>query len=78
MSVAQRLLFVGREDGKLLAMRQLIADGFTPPAIVFVQASSEDTAFPRQQSTHGLSHAVCYRSSLACSQKSGLRIFTER
>jgi ATP-dependent RNA helicase DDX52/ROK1 len=35
-SVAQRLLFVGREEGKLLALRQLIGQGLRPPVLVFV------------------------------------------
>ena len=35
-SVAQRLLFVGREEGKLLALRQLIGEGLRPPVLVFV------------------------------------------
>ncbi len=37
-SVAQRLLFCGTEPGKLLAMRQLLADGVRPPVMVFVQS----------------------------------------
>lgn len=35
-TVKQRLLFVGREEGKLLALRQLIAEGLRPPVLVFV------------------------------------------
>ncbi len=35
-SVSQRLLFVGREAGKLLALRQLLAEGLKPPVLVFV------------------------------------------
>jgi ATP-dependent RNA helicase DDX52/ROK1 len=35
-SVKQRLLFVGREAGKLLALRQLIREGVKPPTLVFV------------------------------------------
>lgn len=34
--VKQRLLFVGREEGKLLALRQLISEGMRPPVLVFV------------------------------------------
>ena len=37
-SIAQRLVFCGYERGKLLALRQLIADGIKPPIIVFVQS----------------------------------------
>lgn len=35
-TVKQRLLFVGREEGKLLALRQIIAEGLRPPVLVFV------------------------------------------
>uniref|UniRef100_A0A3B3STB4 Probable ATP-dependent RNA helicase DDX52 n=1 Tax=Paramormyrops kingsleyae TaxID=1676925 RepID=A0A3B3STB4_9TELE len=37
-TVDQELLFVGTENGKLLAMRDLIKKGFLPPVLVFVQS----------------------------------------
>uniref|UniRef100_A0A8C4ZIZ6 Probable ATP-dependent RNA helicase DDX52 n=1 Tax=Gadus morhua TaxID=8049 RepID=A0A8C4ZIZ6_GADMO len=37
-SVEQELLFVGTENGKLLAVRDLIKKGFMPPMLVFVQS----------------------------------------
>ncbi|XP_066502473.1 probable ATP-dependent RNA helicase DDX52 isoform X2 [Hoplias malabaricus] len=37
-TVEQELLFVGAENGKLLAMRDLIKKGFMPPVLVFVQS----------------------------------------
>ncbi|XP_061461009.1 probable ATP-dependent RNA helicase DDX52 isoform X1 [Rhineura floridana] len=37
-TVEQELLFVGSETGKLLAMRDLVKKGFTPPVLVFVQS----------------------------------------
>ncbi|XP_053313644.1 probable ATP-dependent RNA helicase DDX52 [Spea bombifrons] len=37
-TVEQSLLFVGSETGKLLAMRDLIKKGFSPPVLVFVQS----------------------------------------
>ncbi|XP_014378174.2 probable ATP-dependent RNA helicase DDX52 isoform X1 [Alligator sinensis] len=37
-TVEQELLFVGSETGKLLAMRELVKKGFTPPVLVFVQS----------------------------------------
>ena len=37
-SIDQRLVFVGREDGKLLAIRQLIQQGqLKPPVLLFLQ-----------------------------------------
>lgn len=37
-TVDQKLTFVGREDGKLLAIRQLIQQGLKPPVLIFVQS----------------------------------------
>ena len=38
-NVSQRLVYCGNEQGKLLAMRQLLRDGgLTPPCLVFVQS----------------------------------------
>ncbi|XP_051786364.1 probable ATP-dependent RNA helicase DDX52 isoform X2 [Erpetoichthys calabaricus] len=36
--VEQELLFVGTENGKLVAMRDLVKKGFLPPVLVFVQS----------------------------------------
>ena len=36
--VKQELLFVGQEGGKLLAVRNLVQKGFTPPVLIFVQS----------------------------------------
>lgn len=49
--IDQRLVYVGREEGKLLAMRQLVRDGLRPPVLVFLQ--SRDRAKVR---SHFLSH----------------------
>ncbi|XP_053562863.1 probable ATP-dependent RNA helicase DDX52 isoform X2 [Bombina bombina] len=37
-TVDQSLLFVGSETGKLLAMRDLVKKGFSPPVLVFAQS----------------------------------------
>ncbi|XP_059618720.1 LOW QUALITY PROTEIN: DEAD box protein 52 homolog [Phlebotomus argentipes] len=37
-SVEQKLLFVGSEAGKLLAVRDLVKEGLQPPVLVFVQS----------------------------------------
>ena len=43
--IKQELMFVGREEGKLLAIRQLVARGqLRPPAIVFVQSQERAQA----------------------------------
>ena len=37
-SVKQRLLFAGREAGKMLAVQQLLRQGAQPPVLVFVHS----------------------------------------
>lgn len=37
-SIDQRLMYVGREEGKLLAIRQLVQEGLRPPVLVFLQS----------------------------------------
>jgi len=37
-TVEQSLVFVGREDGKMLALRQMIRQGIQPPVLIFVQS----------------------------------------
>ncbi|KAF5292857.1 hypothetical protein FQR65_LT11109 [Abscondita terminalis] len=36
--VNQKLLFVGNESGKLLAFRDIVRNGITPPVLIFVQS----------------------------------------
>jgi len=43
-NVSQSLMFVGKEEGKLLAIRQIIARGITPPVIIFLQSKERAQA----------------------------------
>jgi ATP-dependent RNA helicase DDX52/ROK1 len=43
-NVSQSLMFVGREQGKLLAIRQIIAKGISPPLIIFMQSKDRAQA----------------------------------
>lgn len=43
-NIQQELKFVGREDGKLLAIRQLVAEGITPPVLIFLQSKERAQA----------------------------------
>ena len=36
--INQKLLFVGQEEGKMIAIRQLIQGGLKPPVLIFVQS----------------------------------------
>ena len=46
-AVSQRLMFVGREGGKILGLRQLIAQGLTPPVLLFVSSKERAEAVHR-------------------------------
>ncbi|KAL7428933.1 hypothetical protein ACHAXM_001471 [Skeletonema potamos] len=42
--IKQELKFVGREEGKLLAIRQLVTEGITPPVLIFMQSKERAQA----------------------------------
>lgn len=37
-SVEQEIVYVGNEQGKLMALRALLKQGFEPPILIFVQS----------------------------------------
>ncbi|CAG8529389.1 10320_t:CDS:10 [Funneliformis mosseae] len=37
-TIKQKLIYVGQEEGKLIAIRQLIQEGLKPPVLIFVQS----------------------------------------
>ena len=37
-SVEQKIVYVGRENAKLMTLRQSLQEGFTPPMLIFVQS----------------------------------------
>ena len=37
-TVEQSLVFCGREDGKLVALRQMVREGLRPPVLIFMQS----------------------------------------
>lgn len=54
-TIDQRLVFVGREDGKLLAMRQLVQEGLKPPVLIFLQSKDRAKALYGELAYEGLS-----------------------
>jgi len=50
-TVEQSLVFVGREEGKLLALRQILREGVLPPVLVFLQT---------KERARELYHELCY------------------
>lgn len=37
-TVSQKIVYVGREDAKLMTLRMSLKEGFTPPMLIFVQS----------------------------------------
>ena len=63
-TVAQRLVFVGREAGKPLALRQLLAGGAAPPLLAFVRSGERATAIHRcHLRSQGLPRNICAREA---------------
>jgi len=52
-NVQQRLLFVGREEGKLLALRQILTSGVKPPVLVFVHSKERARALHHELLVEG-------------------------
>jgi hypothetical protein len=46
-TVDQSLVFCGREDGKLVALRQMVREELRPPVLIFVQSVERATSPPR-------------------------------
>ena len=60
-TIEQKLIFVGREEGKLVAMRQLIQEGgMTPPVIIFVQSRERAAALFKELVYDGINVDVIH------------------
>ncbi|XP_069766461.1 probable ATP-dependent RNA helicase DDX52 [Narcine bancroftii] len=77
-TVKQELLFVGTENGKLLAMRDLIKKGFSPPVLVFVQSIERAKELFRELIYEGINVEVIHaertqqqRENVVCSFRAG-------
>tara|TARA_B110000977_G_scaffold201441_1_gene296041 strand:- start:630 stop:1637 length:1008 start_codon:yes stop_codon:yes gene_type:complete len=53
-TIAQSLVFCGRENGKILALRQMFQKGVKPPVIVFVQSKDRAKQLAKELQGDGL------------------------
>jgi ATP-dependent RNA helicase DDX52/ROK1 len=53
-TIDQKLVFVGREDGKLRALRQLVQVGLRPPVLIFLQSAQRAQELFRELLFDGL------------------------
>ena len=54
LTIEQKLIFVGQEEGKLLAIRQMLTDGIEPPVIIFVETIERATILFHELVKHGI------------------------
>ncbi|KAK7199660.1 ATP-dependent DEAD/H RNA helicase [Novymonas esmeraldas] len=58
--VTQRLVFCGNELGKVVAMRNLVREGVTPPVLVFVQSVERSKELYEELRAKGLHMAIMH------------------
>lgn len=66
--IDQKLLYVGREEGKLMAIRQMIGDGCRPPVLIFVQSKERADELFRELRYDGINVGVIH-SNRSLSQR---------
>jgi ATP-dependent RNA helicase DDX52/ROK1 len=74
-SIQQQLVFVGREDGKLLAIRQLIQQGIQPPVLIFVQSIERAKALFQELIFDGINVDVIHANRSSHQREEILRKF---
>ena len=67
-TIKQKLLFVGREEGKLLAVRQIVQEGLKPPVLIFVQDKDRAKALYQELIYDGL-NVDCIHSDRSQQQR---------
>eukprot|EP00891_Asterochloris_glomerata_P007849 jgi/Astpho2/7849/Aster-06135 len=72
-TIAQRLVFVGREQGKLLALRQLLAQGVSPPVLVFVGSKERAIELHQQLLVEGVSVEVIHGNQPAAAREAAVQ-----
>eukprot|EP00727_Mastigamoeba_balamuthi_P004134 m51a1_g13718 putative rna helicase (609) ;mRNA; f:100970-102996 len=59
-TIKQKLVFVGQEEGKLMAFRQLLQQGLKPPVIIFVQSKDRAVDLHKQLAFDGINVDVTH------------------
>ncbi len=59
-AVEQKIVYVGKEDGKLSTLRQLIRDGFEPPMLIFVQSKDRAKELYHELTCEGVNANVIH------------------
>ena len=59
-AVEQSIMYVGREDGKLTTLRQIIREGFEPPMLIFVQSKERAKELYHELTYEGINANVIH------------------
>ncbi len=73
--IEQKLLFVGREDGKLLAIRQLVQQGLKPPVLIFLQSVQRAKALFKELAYDGINVDIIHADKSAQQREQTVRRF---
>lgn len=74
-TINQRLVFVGREDGKLLAVRQLVQSGLKPPVLLFMQSIDRAKELYKELVYDGINVDVMHAERSAAQREDVIRRF---
>ena len=74
-SIDQKLTFCGSEEGKLLAMRQLIQQGLRPPVLLFVQSVDRAKALFRELVFDGINVEAIHADKTQAQREDIIRQF---
>ncbi len=74
-NIDQKLVFVGREDGKLLAIRQLIQKGIRPPVLIFMQSKDRAKELYKELVYDGINVDVMHAERSAQQREEVIRRF---
>jgi ATP-dependent RNA helicase DDX52/ROK1 len=61
-TIKQKLLYVGQEEGKLLAIRQMLTKGIEPPVIIFTETIERAQELFRELVMHGINVDIIHSS----------------
>eukprot|EP00428_Durinskia_dybowskii_P072319 CAMPEP_0170405656 /NCGR_PEP_ID=MMETSP0117_2-20130122/27298_1 /TAXON_ID=400756 /ORGANISM="Durinskia baltica, Strain CSIRO CS-38" /LENGTH=612 /DNA_ID=CAMNT_0010662787 /DNA_START=36 /DNA_END=1874 /DNA_ORIENTATION=- len=74
-TIDQKLTFVGREDGKLLAIRQIVQAGLRPPVLLFVQSIDRAKELYRELIYDGINVDVMHAERSPAQREEVIRRF---
>lgn len=74
-TIDQRLVFVGREDGKLLAIRQIVQEGLKPPVLLFLQSVERAKELYRELIYDGINVEVIHAERTQLQREEIIRRF---